>query len=483
MANILTFDLGTTYFKCCLFDDRGQLLAVHRAAPPIAHSLTAKNEKRWELSVPDFRAAIRTGVSGVGRLAPQALRDVAGVGFATQANSFCLLDANEEPLTPLILWPDERAGEFAEAVAEIAHWPGFRERTGVPELGPVFMAAKLLWLARHEPALWARAKRVCLISDLLTHEFTGEWVCEAGAAGLTGLLDIHALRWWPEACDRVGVSVGMLSRPVRAGAAVGPVRDCVADDLGLPQGCRFIVGTLDQYTGAIGAGNIAAGGVSETTGTVLAAVRCVTQADQPAAAGEFQGPSFREGAYYRMSFGSTSANILEWLQKQLPDRPSFESLDAPAARVAPGAGGLKVRARADQAANLADGVIVPSGERASMLEPGRVARGIMEAVAFALREHLATLCAGGRPSEVRSAGGAARSTLWLQIKADVIHVPFVATTCPEPTSLGAAILTGAGLGWGTAEELASKWVRTRPACLPDAARHAIYQRLGSPVVP
>ncbi|MCX5658868.1 MAG: FGGY-family carbohydrate kinase [Planctomycetota bacterium] len=483
MPTILNFDLGTTYFKCCLFDERGELLAVHRAAPPIEHPLKDQGENRWELPVEGFRAAIRAGVAGVGKASPAGLRDVAGVGFATQANSFCLLDAKDEPLTPLILWPDERAGEFAEAMRAIAALPGFRARTGVPELVPVFMAAKLLWLQRHERAAWARATRVSLISDYLTLWLTGERMTDAGVAGLSGMADVRTLKWLPDVLGQVRLRDGMLSRIVRPGTVAGPVMDHAADALGLPRGCRFVIGSLDQYAGAIGAGNISAGGVSETTGTVLAAVRCAASVDPGAASGEYQGPSFREGAYYRMSFGSTSANLLEWYQKQLPDGPTFESLGEAAAMVEPGAGGLKVKARADLEKSLCAGVPGAEAIRGSSNERGQVTRAIMEAVAFALRDHLAVLCADGPAKEVRSTGGAARSPLWMQIKADVVGLPFAATVCPEPTSLGAAILTGAGLGWGTVEELAGRWVRTRPACVPDAARHAMYQRLGSPVVP
>ena len=47
------------------------------------------------------------------------------------------------------------------------------------------------------------------------------------------------------------------------------------------------------------------------------------------------------------------------------------------------------------------------------------------------------------PGEIRCAGGAARSDLWLQIKADVLGVATAATVCPEPTSLGAAVLAKA----------------------------------------
>ena len=56
------------------------------------------------------------------------------------------------------------------------------------------MAAKLLWLKRQAPEIWNRTRKLGMISDDLTLILTGQHVTEAGAAGLTGLLDIHRCR-------------------------------------------------------------------------------------------------------------------------------------------------------------------------------------------------------------------------------------------------------------------------------------------------
>jgi xylulokinase len=101
----------------------------------------------------------------------------------------------------------------------------------------------------------------------------------------------------------------------------------------------------------------------------------------------------------------------------------------------------------------------------------------MEGVAFALDRQVATLCASGRPTEIRSCGGAARSNVWLQIKADVLNVPFVATECPEPTSLGTALLAGQALGWGEVTDLARRWVRPTRRFEPDPETHRVYAGL------
>ena len=454
MAKILTIDLGTTYFKIALFDRDGQLCDSCRIAPPI----DAASSGLLELPADAFRNTLAEGIAKLRDRAENGLADVEAVTFATQTNSFVLLDAENRPLTPIILWPDLRAAELELEVQTRCEQLKFAATTGVPQFNAQFMAAKLLWLQRQAPDLWRRMGKLALISDYLTLLLTGRHVTEAGAAGLTGLLDIHRCQWWPEMLARFGIDKACLPQVVRAGADLGPIDPQAADAFGLPSACRFVVGCLDQYAGAIGVGNLAPNMVSETTGTVLATVQCADHFAENLGPGVFQGPAFRAGLYWRMAFGSVSANLLQWYRDQLPDRPEFDRLTALAAEVPPGAEGLKFRTDIDL--TKADPQKVFKG-MTSRHTQGHAVRCIMETVARALRDQVAALSDGPPPTEIRCAGGAARSALWLQIKADALGFPTVATECPEPTSLGAAMLAEATLGNANLQEIACQWVRLK----------------------
>ena len=430
MSTILTLDLGTTYFKAALFSEHGELLVLTRQRPPIKH----RHEGWCELDPAEFLRTVYRAVAELARVRPGGLRDVVALSFATQTNSFLLLDKYDAPLTPIVLWPDGRAADSDRGWRDLGATPDFQEITGVPALTQEFMIAKLLWLQAHDPRRCSRARRLCLLSDYLTLRLTGRHVTEAGAAGLTGLIDIHRLEWWPAITQRVHVDTLKLPRIERAGADLGPLLPEAANELGLPQSCRFVVGCLDQYAGAIGTGNVLPGRLTETTGTVLATVRCGDKFVPRPGANIIHGPGFAPGIYYQMVFGNTSANLLEWLRESLPDRPDFAALDRLAANVPPGSEGLQASAP-------------PSGQcraifigRTERHTTAHAARAVLEAVAFALADQVEHLCGQDHPTLIRSSGGAARSNLWLQIKANVLETPFAATLCPEPTSLGAALL-------------------------------------------
>ena len=293
-----------------------------------------------------------------------------------------------------------------------------------------------------------------------------------GAAALTGLIDIARLRWWPEILTRIGLDEGCLPTVVRAGTSLGAIPPAAAERFGLPQGCRFVVGCLDQYAGAIGAGNVVQGLVSETTGTVLATVSFARERGSDLGPSIFQGPSFCPGGYYRMTFGDLSANYLEWYRGLLPDRPDFQSLTAAAREVPPGADGVRIDSSRPPA--RPEDVF-----RGSTGQPtrGQAVRAILEAVAVALRDQVQAIACGTAATEIRSAGGAARSELWLEIKADVLGVPVRPMQCPEPTSLGAAILAEAALSGGNVAEIASQWVRLGARHLPTPGASDRYRAI------
>ena len=219
MAMILTIDLGTTYFKIALFDRSGRLCDTHRLP------LRPRGEKPgWqEVAVETFCDLIAQGIAELRTRSKDRLADVEAITFATQTNSFVLLGGEGQPLTPIILWIDRRVIELEAAAVRRCDFADFAATTGLPLVNYQFMIAKLLWLQRHRPEVWRQTRRLCLISDYLTHLLAGQYVTEAGAAALTGLVDIHRCCWWPEMLSRFEISGRWLSRVVRAGTDLGPI--------------------------------------------------------------------------------------------------------------------------------------------------------------------------------------------------------------------------------------------------------------------
>lgn len=440
MPDFLTFDLGTTLYKVALFGDTGKLLALERAIPPID-----RPQSQW--AEVECDAFVRVLVDAVVRLrASHDLNEVAAVCIATQANSFTLEDQHGRPMTPFILWSDQRAAELTEEL-----------RKTIPGGSHLLAIAKLLWLQKHQPDVVARARRMTFIGDYLA----GGGVIEAGVASLARLFDPRLGETGRLLLQKLGIAELELPRVLGAGIEIG--RFDRAEQLGLPRDCRMVMGCLDQYAGAIGTGTVEPGMICETTGTVLAAVRCADRLRDDLPTGVIQGPGFNADRFWQMSFSSSSANLLEWYRNALPGKPSFEELT-----------------RAAESAAPSDLMIEPFDDRGSLESsfrnvtashtPGQIVRAIMMRVAQSLKKQVEDLSGDAKPAVIRSAGGAAKNDYWLQMKADVLGVPIEAMACEEPTSLGAAMLAARAMGLGTLREIASRWVRVRSRFEPRRIR-------------
>ena len=105
---------------------------------------------------------------------------------------------------------------------------------------------------------------------------------------------------------------------------------------------------------------------------------------------------------------------------------------------------------------------------------GVIARAMLEAVAFAIREQLETLRRFTPVTELRVSGGSARIEGWSQIKADVIGVP-VETIPVDAASRGAAMLAGLGVGvYRSVDDAIERCVNRGPMKAPDDTSHDAY---------
>ncbi|MEM6756634.1 MAG: FGGY-family carbohydrate kinase [Planctomycetota bacterium] len=447
MSCVLVFDLGTTYFKAALFDDQGDLHALARRRTPY----TTHHDERREIDPARFDDAIDRLAHDLQDASPEAYEHIQAVSFSSQANSLLLMGPAGRPLTPIVVWNDPRELGDGIGAAALTGLPDRYERTGVPVVSHQLAALRLRWLRSHDPDSWASARRFCLISEYLTFRLTGEHVSEPSLASLTGLLDVRYRQWWPPAAEAVDVPRQWLAELIDPGRVVAPLTPAAKQRLGLSGDVAMVMGCLDQYAGAIAAGNVSPGRVSETTGTVLAVVSCHDRFD-PALEqrGIWQGPTARHGLYYRMAFSEVSANTLDaFRESNAPDQSVGDLIDQ-AAELDANPPGVRLNLEATAA----------SGRPVFDREPVSKAEGvyaIMQAVAERLTDHLEALRTEQPTSEVICLGGGAKSAFWRRLKERASGVPMRVLPTEEPTCRGAAVCAVAGLTHRPVHEVAAAW--------------------------
>jgi xylulokinase len=158
---------------------------------------------------------------------------------------------------------------------------------------------------------------------------------------------------------------------------------------------------------------------------------------------------------------------------------TVEQALAEAAAVPAGAGGVLVlpyldgeRAPRWNAALRAE--IVGLGSAAG---PAEVMRAVLEGCAYGLR-HIVDDAArdGARLDRLVVAGSPARSALWNQIKADVLHVQVAVPAVIDLASYGHALAAGAAVGWWPppGDGASGDWPRV-PTTTIDPHPQAVYE--------
>jgi xylulokinase len=239
------------------------------------------------------------------------------------------------------------------------------------------------------------------------------------------------------------------------------------------------MGGFDQACTALGAGNVRAGVVSESTGTSLALVATVE--GPPAAAATTVACHLHvvPGRYFLNAHHPAAGSLVEWFRDELAPDVSLDELDRLAGSAAAGSDGVVVLPYVSGTATPAfdphaRGVIFGLTLRH---ERRHLARAFLEGVAFALADLVdEARRVGVEPGELRAVGGGARSDVWSQIKADVTALPVQTTMTGEHAgALGAAILAAVGSDLvPSVEEAADALVQLSRRFEPDAELVAAY---------
>jgi sugar (pentulose or hexulose) kinase len=438
MKVVLGVDLGTTYFKCGIIDNTGNLTGLGRVAVPSR----SPDRRRCELDVDDFYTTIREGIQDACSQAQISLNDIQAISYSSQANSFLLLDSRTTPLTPIILWPDLRVEEIHPEVKELWDHPRYLETTGLGLKGEGFCIDKIRWFQTHCPDIWTKTSHVMSISDFFTFSMTGDRYGDCGTASLLGMWDMQNMDYWGEALRQIHLDRSLLSTLLRPGARAGRTGKQAEKLFGLPEGIPFAVGSLDHHAAAIGAGLDNAAPMSESMGTVLAVLQSTDRFEpQP---GCSIGPGAGSKTYYKLAFNNNGSASIEWYQRHYAPELNLAELNERAVQVPIGCEGLSAK----PFMNAYDGLTgFVGGELQKTYHHGHYIRAIMESVAASLKELMDTLTGGDYPHTIVATGGGANSDLWLQILSDLTGVQFVTSKTKEPATMGAGMFAAVAAGW------------------------------------
>lgn len=462
----LGLDIGTSSVKAVLLDGDDRVIAAAEQGLTVSRPRPGWSEQDPET----WWVATLAAVDALALSHGPELAAVAGIGLSGQMHGATLIDAEGAVLRPCILWNDGRSVAECRELEE--NLPTLHAITGNLAM-PGFTAPKLMWVARHEPEVFARVDKVLLPKAFVRWKLTGEMVEDMSDASGTLWLDPAERDWSDEVLTATGLTRAQMPRLVEGSAVSGTLFEDLRARWGMTSAPVVAGGAGDNAATAVGLGAISPGDAFLSLGT--SGVLWVTTdrfAPNPASAVHAFAHAV-PGVWHQMGVMLSAAASLSWWAK---------------------VAGVSEGELMAELGEVTDGpspvLFLPylSGERTPANDPdlravfagfghehGRAAmtRAVLDGVAYAVRDNRDALTqAGSTVAEIDIVGGGSRSRLWAQIIADVLEIPVHRV---EEGAVGAAhgaARLGRLAATGEAPEAVCTRARRLETFLPDAARAA-----------
>ncbi len=478
---LLGIDIGTSACKIAAFLKDGTVLAQAARQYPVYYprpGWAEQDPKEWWQAVCEALADLwEKGIL------PE---EICGVGVAGQSWSAIAVDEKGCVLCRTPIWTDVRAGEECQWMIKQCGEEALLAVCG-NSVQPMYTMPKVLWYRRYLPEVYKRAYKILQSNSFIGYCFTGIFFQDYSQGYGWNCYRMEENKWDAVLCEELGVRSGLLPQLVESHCVLGGVTRAAAAETGLLEGTPVAAGGLDAACAALGVGVIYHGQTQEQGGQAGGMSICLNQpfSDRRLILSShvipghwlLQGGTVGGGAalnWFAREFGEAERQTARQRHTNL-----FYELDVNASKVPAGSDGL---------------VFLPylAGERSPIWDPGakgifygidfsktrgHFTRAVMEGVAFSLWHNLKTAEEAGISVDVlRAMGGAANSRLWMQIKADVTGKRIEVPSSDTATALGAALLSGVGVGvYSDFEEAVGETIRIGRQYFPDRENMQIYE--------
>lgn len=471
--NVLVINMGMKSIRSIVFDSKGQKLAS--ASRALSTRLNDQHVEQdpdewWSSAIKVVRESMRE-------------MDRRSIDYITvTASASCLICANEDgdALDACIMVSDKRDGKEREIVAGMGRRGSFENAQNSQNAGP--MLAKILWIKRHRPELFAQTRWFLAPNDYLIAKLSGQFVTDTLNAQKCGY-DVERHEYPKRALHEMGVEEKTLPAAVQVGAKVGYIKESVAKQMGLPASVEVVVTTYDAICSFFGSGVLQEGEASDVSGTVTA-FRAISYQQNLRATGQvFVTPYPQQACHIVGGSNNLGGGLIEWAKQCYYNNElyPYEAMEKEASESHLGAGGLiflpyLLGERAPIWDDTVRGVLFGI-ERFHTRKD--IARAIFESTAFIDRDFVDAIeKAGIHIRNIRVSGGLARMSLINQIKADVTGKEIRVLSDFETTATGAALLALLAAGeFADMGEAVRAFSTVRMIIKPDMAHHAQYERV------
>ncbi len=455
-------DIGTTGCKIVLFDKNGRL----------QKNVYREYEVKRENGLHEVDAiGIFNAVKCV--LAEISDYDIKAIGITSFGEAFVMLDEEDMPCAPSMLYTDPRGSEECRKLTDRFGIENLAFKTGtMPH--EMYSIAKIMWVKNNMPESFSKAEHILLMQDFVAYMLTGECVIDYSLAARSGAFDVTNKCWDKEILNFCGIDEGLLSKAVPSGTVAGEIKEEIKKEIGFRGDTVVVSGCHDQIAALVGANVTETGQAMDGIGTVecVPVIMDKIPDDFSILKSGYSFVPHVNGKFACLMLSYAGGATLKWFRDNFSD-VSYKELDKMVVDkptdllLMPHFAGAATPYMDTQSRAVILGLTFEHGKM-------DIYKALMEGISYEIMLNLEILSEFGiKPEAVTATGGGANSDVWLQIKADIFGIPVKTLDSREVGASGTAYLAGKAVGvYGDKNTLVSE----KSVFYPNAEKHNFYSK-------
>lgn len=488
---ILTADVGTQSLRASLVDEYGNIcnIAVRTYQEPFRVPQSGYAEQDADF----YYQELATAIKQLKDENPMLFSQVKSMVIATFRDTAVILDENNTPIQPMILWLDQRMAKL-EGEKNIPSFSKF-----LFHLVGMWETVKLnskrtgaMWIRENQPEVWKKVKHYVPLGAYLNYRLTGELkVSDSDVVGHYAF-DYKKRRYYGKNALKFpvfGIDEDMNAELVKTGNVIGTINAKASQETSLPVGVKLIASGSDKACEVLGNGCIEGSKATISLGTACTInIPCdryvEPEAFLPAYGAAYPNSYTDEVQIYRGFWllkwfveNFASSDDLNYAKEN--DLPLECLMDQRIEDVVPGSDGLLVQPYWGPGLKrpLARGAIV--GFR-DFQDKNHIYKASIEGIGFCLREGMEEMNSRmhNKVKTLIVSGGGSRNEIVGQIIADIFNLPVVKTNTTESTTIGAAMAGFLAEGvFATPEDAVKSMVHYKNTFIPNKENAKIYDQI------
>ncbi len=450
---LIGLDIGTSGCKATILDETGRIIDSDYQEYPVLHPLPEYDELDSEQV---WQSVIKVISTITNRCDEVKIDAIAASSLGEAATP---VDKEGNILHNSIIYTDNRGEDsFQKLVSKI----GFNRIHEITGLIPnnMYTINKIMWYKGNLPEIYEKTWKFLLFEDFISYKLSSVAAIDYSLASRTMAFDIRTKTWAKDIIKEAGVELNKFSDILPAGSTLGPIKPDLADILHLSKDVLVVKGGWDQACVALGAGAIKKGVIADGIGSV----ECINIPFDEPKTNELMrkhqfpcGPHVFPDKYITIAYNVTTGTLLRWfrdtfvfeeyaraekegkniyeiLDNRIPEEPT-DILVLP----------FFAGAATPHFDSYATGAIL--GLKLTTT-PNDIYRAILESTTYQIRMNVELLeQIGVEFTELRAVGGGSKSSVWLQIKSNIMNRPLAVPVSKEAGTMGVAILAGYAAGY------------------------------------